>query len=229
MSNFRTLGVAEVGYGPNGELLVRKESLRAANRPSDFGADYGGGDDFGADDDFAAELTPSEAAYYGALSKDERQEYRNRKRKMRRGNRSERQNLREWRREQRHDDDDGGDDDAPKRSNKNVTPYIFNNTFSVSAAGAWQIQILPQCQAKLNDMFVTGPAGTYVSSITIGILPVLAGGAVDISVFASTSFIRDLVRNRTVTPSLPVTLAGTTTATSGVISAGITGFGPPPV
>lgn len=229
-TSFRPLGTAEVGYGPDGSLVVRKSTLRPSHQAalSGFGSDYGADDDFGADD-FAADLSPAEAAYFGALSRDEKRAFRARRRAMRQGNRAERRDFREDRRDARLDRD------APAVSARrgppaleDGVPYFFSGQFTITAAGAWSITILPQTGAILKDMVLTGPAGTLVSSVTIGILPVLTAGATAIEVFQGNSFVRELVLGREVSPSLPVVIAGTTTATSGIITASIIGRGGEP-
>lgn len=240
MNAYRSLGNAELVQDPaTGEVFARRNTLRSPSSGFGFGADDFGADEFGADfdgydsdGDFAGDLSGGEAAYFGALSKAERKAYRARKKAMRQGNRAERKDLRSDKRADRRDDNDRpgndrGDGGYVHKSGWN-TPLMFSGSFTVSAAGAWSFQFLPQAEALLTELWLTAPTGTLVTSITIGMVPILTGGAVDQSVFASSSYIRGLVAGRKVTPSLPITFAGTTTATSGTISGGVFGHGPAP-
>ena len=173
---------------------------------ANYGDDYDGDDDYDGygDDDYDGY---GDDDYGARMSKAERLEYRRRRKQMRRGYRQERQELRDFRHDARHDND------GPQRGPGGGGPvtmkkHLFSNSVAVTAA-AFSMSITPYTQAVLEDFILTGPSGTIIATIMVGDRAILPAGAATIESFASTSFFRDLAAGFVVNPGVPIVITGT--------------------
>ncbi len=226
--NLTPLGHARVYRHPaTGELVVDTDSLRRSGFAGEFGYDDGiegddyddfEGDDFGdEDDDFEGDYDDFgdeddddfEGLDFG--EDDEDDEFGRRRRRRRRRRRSRRGRGARGRRRGRT----GGrrrrpTTPKPKESGMTWGMTAVGGTDTLDAAGSASVKIRLQHDFRAQDITFTGSAaGAKVTSIFFGDRVVWSNSdGIDVSVFASNSFLRGLLKGQSLKAGLDVTVNG---------------------
>ena len=204
--NLTPLGHARVFRHPStGELVVDTDSLRRSSFSGEFGAagfgyeDDFGDDDFEGDDDFGDDDFGDE---FGARGRRRaRRKARKRRRLQRRMDRLQRKMGRA-----------GG---SKKKAKKKMTwgMTAVGGTDTLTAAGSASVKVRLQHHFQARDITFTGSAdGAKVTSIFFGDRVVWSNSdGIDVGVFASTGFLRGLLKGQSLRAGLDITVNGSLT------------------
>ena len=215
--NLTPLGHARVYRHPaTGELVVDTDSLRRSGFAGEFGYDDFGDDDdfegdydddFGDDDDFEGDYDDDFGDDDDDFGDDDFGA-RGRGRRRRRARRSRRRQ----RRTARRSGGSGRRRPAPKPKTDNSTwgMTAVGGTDTLSEAGAASVKVRLQHDFRAQDITFTGSAsGAKVTSIFFGDRVVWSNSdGIDVSVFASNSFLRGLLKGQSLKAGLDVTVNG---------------------
>ena len=226
--NLTPLGHARVFRHPStGELVVDTDSIRRSGFSGEFGYeddfgdddfdgeddDFEGDDDFAYEDDFGDEddfegddddFEGDDFAYddFGARGR----------RRSRRKARKRRRLQRRMGRLQRKMGKTGG---SSKKAKKKMTwgMTAVGGTDTLTAAGSTSVKIRLQHHFKAQDITFTGSAdGAKVTSIFFGDRVVWSNSdGIDVGVFASTGFLRGLLKGQSLRAGLDITVNGSLT------------------
>jgi len=203
-SRLDSLGYARVFRHPRtGELVVDTDSLRRGGGFSgvDFGEDdFDGDDDDFGDDDLEGDDELGDDDDFGARGK---------RRRRRLNRRLGRLNKRESR--VRRKLGKGRSSGGKKKVTWGMT--AVGGTDTLAAAGAASIKVRLQHHFKATDITFTGSAaGAKVTSIFFGDRVVWSNSdGIDVSVFASTGFLRGLLKGQSLRAGLDITVNGSLT------------------
>ncbi len=198
-----------------GELVVDTDSLRRSSFAGLEG--FSGYDDY---DDFEGYDDDDFEGYdddFGLFRRDpERRDSRRRRRLDRKRGRAKRKYDRKSSRLDRKEDKWGLDDEEDEpRGDKKSKPTSWGmtaigGTDTLTAAGSASVRIRLQHDFQAEDVTFTGSApGAMVNSIFFGDRVVWsAPDGIDVSVFASNSFLRGLLKGQSLTAGLDVTING---------------------
>ena len=187
------LGHAPVYAGDDGQLLVDTDAVSG-----DFG--YEDDDDFGYEDDDIE---------VGAPAFIERSRERRAKRKSRRAGRKRRRadkldakagKLRSKNKPQPQQQDD-----------EDWVGTVLSGSQDLTGAGAWTVTMRPQHDFRANDISFPGStSGCDVTAVYFGDRPVWQSTeGVDVSFFASTGFIRNILDGQEIRAGLDIKVTGT--------------------
>ena len=202
-SRLDSLGYARVFRHPRtGELVVDTDSLRRGGGFSgvDFGEDdFDGDDDDFGDDDLEGDDELGDDDDFGARGK---------RRRRRLNRRLGRLNKRESRVRRKLGKGRSG---GKKKVTWGMT--AVGGTDTLAAAGAASIKVRLQHHFKATDITFTGSAaGAKVTSIFFGDRVVWSNSdGIDVSVFASTGFLRGLLKGQSLRAGLDITVNGSLT------------------
>jgi len=203
--NLTPLGHARVYRHPStGELVVDTDSLRRSGFAGEFGYDEDDDfgeedyDDFGEDDDFEGD---DEDDDFGAGG---------RRRARRQARRAQRGPRRTQRRERRRSPAPAA---APVVKKPAAGPWgmtAVGGTDTLGGAGPASVKIRLQHDFRAQDITFTGSAGgAKVTSIFFGDRVVWStSDGIDVSVFASNSFLRGLLKGQSLRAGLDITVNG---------------------
>jgi len=194
MSERTFLGYAPIYAGDRGDLLVDTDAVSG-----DVGYDD---DEFGYDDDDIE---------VGAPAFVERMRERRAKRKGKRADRK--------RRRANKLDAKAGKLRAKNRGNEPEQDHeegswvgtVLSGSESLTAAGAWTVTMRPQHDFRANDISFPGSSsGCEVNAVYFGDRPVWQStDGVDVSFFASTGFIRNILDGQEIRAGLDIKVTGT--------------------
>ncbi len=203
-------GMVAIGWKPTFMNPHTGEIFSDTSASTSVGYDVG--DDEIGDDEIGDDV--------GEIGDEDRFQRRYNRRQSRRGRRDDRFENR-WEKRASRRGYDLDDDEAPKMKKSPTRNVPIGANYTVSAAGAWSITITPPVAGVIADLIMTYPAGTYVNNVATGLNNAVNGQTIAADVFAATSISRDLVKGLRVQSGVPVTISGTTTATSGTINASL--------
>ena len=219
--NLTPLGHARVYRHPStGELVVDTDSLRRSGFAGEFGYDDFGDedDDFEGDDDFGDEDDDFEGDYDDDFGDDDLGDEddfgaRGRGRRRRRARRSRRGQRRAARRTGRSPGRRSPRTPSPKKESETWGMTAVGGTDTLGAAGSASVKIRLQHDFRAQDITFTGSeAGAKVTSIFFGDRVVWSNSdGIDVSVFASNSFLRGLLKGQSLKAGLDVTVNGSLT------------------
>ena len=205
------LGTARVFRHPStGELVVDTDSLRRSGFAGEFGYDDDFGDDV-EDDDFGYEDDDFEGDYDDDFDGDDFGDddfgARGRRRSRRQARRSRRRQRRTNRRSRRSSRRQAP---QPAQDTSDWGMTAVGGTDTLTEAGAASVKIRLQHDFRAQDITFTGSvAGAKVTSIFFGDRVVWSNSdGIDVSVFASNSFLRGLLKGQSLQAGLDVTVNG---------------------
>ena len=220
--NLTPLGHARVFRHPStGELVVDTDSIRRSNFAGDFGAaGFGYEDDFGDDDDFEGDDYDDDD--FGDDDDDfgEDDDFgdddfgdedfgaRGRGRARRKARKRRRLQRRMGRIQRKMGKTGGSSKKAKKKMPWGMTAVGGPDT--LTAAGSTSVKIRLQHHFKAQDLTFTGSAdGAKVTSIFFGDRSVWSNSdGIDVGVFASTGFLRGLLKGQSLRAGLDISVNG---------------------